>query len=121
MYDTLGKPLGVELVTPAVTSPGIDNQTRADIAAGSLEAVLPHLNFVDFYYRGYVLLDITHERLQAEWWIVDNIDSHRYAPGCLRKLSVESGTHQLKPAAETVEKLPSAPLAPAFSDDLAEI
>ena len=117
--DNTGKPLGVELVTPAVTSPGIDNQTRADIAAGSLEAVLPHLNFVDFYYRGYVLLDITHERLQAEWWIVDNIDSHRYAPGCLRKLSVESGTHQLKPAAETVEKLPSAPLAPAFSDDLA--
>lgn len=117
--DNTGKPVGVELVTPAVTSPGIESQTRADIAAGSLEAVLPHLNFVDFYYRGYVLLDITHERLQAEWWVVDNVDSHRYASSCLRALSMASGSHQLQAASALSQPRTAAPLAPAFADELA--
>lgn len=117
--DNTGKPVGVEFVTPAVTSPGIETQTSADMAAGSLEALLPHLNFVDFYYRGYVLLDITHERLQAEWWVVDNIDSHRYSSACLRALTVQSGSHRLQLAATTVPARQSAPLAPAFADDLA--
>jgi hypothetical protein len=68
--DDPGEPLGVELVTPAVTSPGITHYTQAQVASSSLSGLLPHLNCVDFYYRGYVLLDITRERLQAEWWTI---------------------------------------------------
>jgi len=117
--DNTGKPVGVELVTPAVTSPGIESQVRADVAAASLETLLPHLNFVDFFYRGYVLLDITHERLQAEWWVVDNIDSHRYASNCLRALSMKAGTHELQAATHLSLQQQASPLAPAFADELA--
>lgn len=112
------EPIGVEFVTPAVTSPGIESYTRAQVAAGSLEALLPHLNFVDFYFRGYVLLDITHDRLQAEWWVVDNIDSHRYTSELLRALNVDANSNRLKPATEKTARQPSAPLAPDFADDL---
>ncbi|MDP2506064.1 MULTISPECIES: alkaline phosphatase [unclassified Oceanobacter] len=114
-----GKPLGVEFVTPAVTSPGIESYAQAQMAAASLEALLPHLAFVNFYFRGYVLLDITHDRLQAEWWVVDNIDSHRYSSDCLRALQVPQGSNQLQPAQGITQAKAAQPLAPAFADDLA--
>lgn len=82
-------PLGFELVTPAVTSEGIGNAATATLAAASLSSVLPHLNFVDFYYRGYVVLDITEQRLQAEWWVVDTVLSPRYSSACLRALTTQ--------------------------------
>jgi len=117
--DDPGKALGVELVTPAVTSPGIENQTRADLASSSLEAMLPHLNFVDFYYRGYVLLDITHDRIQAEWWVVDNILTHRYVSDCLRALVIPAGSSEFQPATGLTEARQAAVAAPDFSRTLA--
>lgn len=116
--DEPGEALGVELVTPAVTSPGIENYTQASLAAGSLQSLLPHLNFVDFYYRGYVLLDINRERLQAEWWVVDNILSHRYVSECLRALVVPAGSAQLLPAAALTEERAAAAPAPDFAHSL---
>ena len=62
--------IGVEFVTPAVTSPGIDDYYLAFAASFALKNALPHMQMVDFFRRGYVLLDITHERIQAEWhWL----------------------------------------------------
>jgi len=106
--ESQGRALGVEFVTPAVTSPGIPVKATAQLAASSLEALLPHLNFVDFYYRGFVLLDLTHERMQAEWWVVDRVDSPRYRCDCLRALQVPSGE---------VVLLPAEPLAPEVTGD----
>ncbi|MCY0967258.1 alkaline phosphatase D family protein [Parathalassolituus penaei] len=112
-------PLGVELVTPAVTSVGIDNQTQAQLAASSLQGLLPHLHFVDFYFRGYVLLDIRRERLQAEWWVVDNVASRRYSSGCLRALILESGSTQWIEAAMPTPARTAAAAAPGWRDDFA--
>lgn len=117
--DDPGKALGVELVTPAVSSPGIENYTQASLAAGSLQPLLPHLNFVDFYYRGYVLLDITRERMQAEWWVVDNIQSHRYVSECLKALVVPAGEAALQPAGALTAARAAAAPAPDFSPSLA--
>ncbi|MAS26314.1 MAG: alkaline phosphatase [Oceanospirillaceae bacterium] len=117
--DDPGAALGVELVTPAVTSPGIENQTQASLAATSLESLLPHLNFVDFYYRGYVLLDITHERMQAEWWVVDNILSHRYVSECLRALVIPAGESTLQAASAISQPRQAALAAPDFPRSLA--
>jgi len=124
LYDdpfasTEGKPLGVEFVTPAVTSDGIANYARASVAATSVSALLPHLHFVDFYYRGYVLLDITHERMQAEWWVVDNVESHQYSSQCMRAVIVASAGEGLQPANQLSQPKASAPLAPAFDRGLA--
>ncbi|MAK90961.1 MAG: alkaline phosphatase [Oleibacter sp.] len=117
--DDPGAALGVELVTPAVTSPGIENQTQASLAATSLESLLPHLNFVDFYYRGYVLLDISHERMQAEWWVVDNILSHRYVSECLRALVIPAGESALQAATAISQPRQAAVAAPDFPRSLA--
>lgn len=117
--DQPGEALGVELVTPAVTSPGIENYTQAQLASASLQQFLPHLNFVDFYYRGYVLLDITHERIQAEWWVVDTILSRRYVSECLKALVIPAGRSELQTASGVTQPRVAAAPAPDFSRSLA--
>lgn len=117
-FSDMSEPLGIEFVTPAVTSPGLTTKPAAELAQASLESVMPHLEFVDFYHRGFVLLDITHEHIQAEWWVVDRVDSPRYRCECLNALKVVAGE---------VALLPSKPMMPqgqllsmkSFDHDLA--
>ena len=122
-FESLQQPLGFELVTPAVTSKGIGSRAAGEFAGASLMQVLPHLNFVDFYYRGYVLLDITHERLQAQWWVVDRVDSPRYETACLRTLEVTPDSPEFSEAEPVIADSSGAdaPVASlrAFSDELA--
>jgi alkaline phosphatase D len=61
----------IELVGPSVTSLALENDPGNAMAAPALlPTVNPHLRFSEFTRKGYVLLDVTNERLQAEWWYV---------------------------------------------------
>ena len=63
--------VAVELVGPAVTSLALeDNMATAQSAPALLASANPHILFSEFTRKGYVLLDITEDRLQAEWWYV---------------------------------------------------
>jgi alkaline phosphatase D len=61
--------MGSEIITSSVTSP---SGVTAERAAALLKA-RPHLKFVEGEHRGYVVVDITRERLQADWWFVPTI------------------------------------------------
>jgi alkaline phosphatase D len=63
--------LAVEFVAPGVTSPGTNSATSAILATH------PHLKFADFSRRGYVLLDIDRERVQAEWYFMATLSERR--------------------------------------------
>lgn len=65
--------VAVEFVTPAVTSPALENKTEAEQTAMYLMSSSPHMKYVDLFHRGYVLLDIDHERTQAEWYHAETI------------------------------------------------
>ena len=75
--------IGTELVTPSVTSPS--RLTPDQLAA--LKAARPHLKYVAGEQRGYVVLDVTRERLQADWWYVPTIlertDAERFGKGMI--------------------------------------
>jgi alkaline phosphatase D len=61
--------VGTEIITPAVSSPpGFDPAQGPKIVAGR-----PHLKYFASSYRGYVVLDITREQLQADWWSVPTV------------------------------------------------
>jgi alkaline phosphatase D len=65
--------LAVELLAPAISSPPLfDNPTLRE-RAPLLRALLPHLKFLEGEHRGYVLLDITRERVQADWYHVPGV------------------------------------------------
>lgn len=61
--------IGSEIVAPAVTSP-------TGLAADQIpriKATRPHLKYLTAEQRGYVLVDLTRERLQADWWYVPSV------------------------------------------------
>jgi len=61
--------VGTEIVTPSVTSPPGLNPSLQE----AVRAARPHLKFLESGHRGYVVVDITRERLQAEWWFVPTV------------------------------------------------
>mgnify|MGYP002621473267 CR=1 FL=1 len=110
--DTGAGAVAVELVTPAISSPGLPTNISIDV---------PHIKWVDTRERGYVVVDVTHERVQADWFHVEDVTStsgsaERFA----NAFTVASGARHLVPAASPVPPRPDAPeLAPPAPRDLA--
>jgi alkaline phosphatase D len=91
-YTDLSSPLGVELVTPAITSPfplpGI---------GALVQAANPHLKFVQTGLRGYMLVDVTAERVSAKWYLLDGVENPDSASEHLEAmLEVDAGTSRLR-------------------------
>lgn len=88
--------LGVEFAGTSVSSPsslgsGPDGEKQlADILAAR-----PHLHYADGRYRGYFILDLTRERLQADFYrvatILDRTTSEKFEKGFIS----ESGKNHL--------------------------
>jgi alkaline phosphatase D len=80
--------IGSEIVTSSVTSP---SGLTAERAAALLKA-RPHLKYVEGEQRGYTVVDITRERLQADWWVVPTVTERSSAES--RAKSLVSGAAQ---------------------------
>lgn len=70
--------LGVEFVTPGITSPFLfpDTPAGAAQAAGAaqqLRAISPHMKWIELFRRGYLVLDMDHERVQGEWYYLRSV------------------------------------------------
>ena len=59
-------------MSPSVTSSGLPDGTTPLLRA-AFGLIDPHIKYFDGERHGYVLLDITPERTQGEWWYVDSI------------------------------------------------
>lgn len=108
VYNPLtgGGSLGVEFVSTSITSPGLEALAQL---APAIQLLNPHMKYVDLSNKGYLLLDITPERMQGEWWYVDTIanPSHgeRYGAGYL----VEAGSRHLVAAPSATQAADHAP------------
>lgn len=84
----------VEVVAPAVSSPGAGGDAR------SLLETHPHLKFADLTRNGYVLLDLTLERAQAEWYFVSTVAERRLEEQLGAAFSTLTGANHLVVAPE---------------------
>ena len=64
--------LMVEFVTPGVTSPGLP-AASAEVIVNAAKMDNPHIKYANFSERGYVVLDITQARVQADYYHLDGI------------------------------------------------
>jgi alkaline phosphatase D len=73
-YDasTQAGAIGVEWGTSAVSSPTLSSDPRA--TERYLLESTPHLRFTEQEHRGFVLLDLTHERARGELWLIDGVE-----------------------------------------------
>lgn len=107
--------LAVELVTPAVTSPG------SGASVDELLSTHPHVKFAETTRRGYVLVDVTPERVQAEWYFVNTVDAQSPGEHLAAAFEVRAGENRLVSAPEQARpKAFAAPAAPARHDAQSE-
>ncbi len=89
--------VGVEFVTPGVTSPGILDPAQAAQTAAFVRSVSPHMKYAELNKRGYVILDIDRERLQGEFWHVATVDSASRDEALAAAFATQTGTNHLVP------------------------
>ena len=105
--------LAVEVTTPAISSPPIfaaDGQGRERAAA--LRVMLPHLKFMDGENRGYLLLDVTRERAQIDYYFVPTVQQRSSEEKHVAAFITERGASHLVDAGKPSLTQQGAPLAP---------
>ncbi len=77
-YGSNGQGSGtVEFVTPSVTSPST-NSFLGGLGSGAIQLINTHMKWVELVSRGYYILDVNHNRCQADWYFINNIESTNY-------------------------------------------
>jgi alkaline phosphatase D len=125
-YDPLLAPVAVEFVTPSITSTNFDEGFGVPPRTSSLafEQVIradnPNTKYVELDSNGWVLLDVTPERVQAEWLFVDTVLEPSQGQRLDASWQVRRGAQRLSPGgpqtAPREERPPppaAAPAAPA--------
>jgi alkaline phosphatase D len=101
--------VGVEFVVPAVTSPGL-----GDLFADAGVAIRdgnPYLAFVQLTKRGYVVLDVTPERLQGAYVLLSQVEEETAPEEIVAAvLTTLSGTSHL-----VEDELAEAPAGPELA------
>ncbi|MCA9607040.1 MAG: alkaline phosphatase D family protein [Myxococcales bacterium] len=98
--------VAVEIVAPAVTSPGLPDEASA---ARFVESN-PHLFWAELHARGFVVLDLAESRVQADWFLVGDVedeldDEETHAASFV----VTRGRSHLEPALSAAPPRPGAP------------
>jgi len=70
--NALGKPFGVELVAPSVTSPGFPDGV-AEVVSAAIPVANPHIRYNELKTHGFVLVSLSAERMIAQWRYAANI------------------------------------------------
>jgi alkaline phosphatase D len=89
--------LAVELVTPAISSPPLFSIAGIRERAPLLRLAAPHVKYLDGERRGYVLLDITPERVIADWYHVPTVTERTAMEAHSVRLVCERGSSRLTP------------------------
>ena len=100
--------LAVEFVAPGVTSPALQDPDVAELSAQALYKTQPHLRYVDLYHQGYLLLDITAARTQAEWYFTPTISRVTSQEMLGQILLTQAGSNRL-----VTSEMPSSPTSAA--------
>ena len=101
--------LGVEIVCPAVSSPTPFTPENTAERLATVTKARPHLKYMDGLSRGYVVLEITRERLQADWWLLNSVKERNDEQHFAKALVCEAGSRHLANG--------SAPMTPATGAD----
>ncbi|MEY1661374.1 alkaline phosphatase D family protein [Isoalcanivorax beigongshangi] len=107
----------VEFVVPAVSSPAAPTKGLSDLAFAFLYSANPHLKWVDLFHRGYVVLDITPEHCQADWFHLKTVQERSNEETFARSYQTATGRNRVSRVKQPSAPLPNpAPLAPRLLD-----
>jgi alkaline phosphatase D len=90
--------LAVEVITPAVTSQPFFSRAGSRERAKAFHSASPHMRYMDGDRHGYVTLDITRDRLLAEWYHVRTVTESTADESKAATFVCERGSRRLVPA-----------------------
>jgi alkaline phosphatase D len=73
------EPVAAEFVTTSLTSQNVDDKmgwaprTKSIPFEEGLVREVPHIKWCEFDSHGYVIADVTPERVRGEWWFVETV------------------------------------------------
>ncbi|HEY2980212.1 MAG TPA: alkaline phosphatase D family protein [Anaerolineales bacterium] len=73
------RPVAVEFINTSLTSQNLDDKMKWGYRTKSLEyergisEAFPHIKWCDLDSHGYNIVDVTPERVQVEYWLVDTV------------------------------------------------
>ncbi len=88
-----GKAAGVEFAGHSVTSNGLDSSFSADpktVAQGFI-AANPEMKWADTSQRGYMMIEITPQRVTGDWLFMQTVKQHTTTLAGSHRMSVERG------------------------------
>lgn len=100
--------LAVEYVCTSITSPGLEQLAPVQDV---LRLNNPHIKYVDLAKKGYMVMDVTPERVQGEWWYIDTITAPSNKQSFGTALQVVAGSNHLVAATQSTPKDNPPPLA----------
>jgi len=106
-------PVGAEFVTPSVTTDSFARtvlpvEAAAGPAAWWFRSQNRHVRMADLSHHGYVIVDLTPDRLQADWWHVDTITRRDRAEHWAGGWRLAHGRLGLERAGEPVSGSPAS-------------
>jgi alkaline phosphatase D len=90
--------LAVELVCPAISSPGLMTPEQSQTLAPALQVAVPSIKYLDGQRQGYVLLDVTPGQMRADWYHADTVQARSTGEQLAASFICESGSAHLAPA-----------------------
>jgi len=94
-FDPASPPVAVEFVTTSLTSQNVDDKmgwpprTESVAIEQAMVDALPDLRWCELDSHGYVVVDVTRERVTGEWWHVDTVLRQSTAERCAARWMVE--------------------------------
>ena len=88
-----GRPAGVEFAGHAVTSNGMEGDMGADpkLVAQGFMAANPELKWADTSQRGYMMVDVTPQRVTGEWLFLRTVKARDVTLAGTHRMRVERG------------------------------
>ena len=104
-YAATGDSVAVELIAPGISSPSIGTiaaqfvpgaDTVFDGITGTNEqAFNPWVKYRESSHCGYLLVDVTRDRVRADWWLVDDAQVAGSAVRRARTMRVQRGSRRV--------------------------
>jgi alkaline phosphatase D len=114
-------PLAVEFVTTSITSGGFEEILGSvELAKGAEPFVMspafnPHIRYVELTRRGYLILDVTPQRVQSDWHHLVTVKERSTAEEIAASWQVQDGANRLNEADAALGAGDAAPATPDFA------
>lgn len=112
------KSIAVEFATTSLTSENLDDEMGWEPRTESLEVEKklmednPHIHWTELDSHGYVVVDVSAERVQADWFFVDQIEAPDPSERLGASWQVNDGEHRVRESDAAAPPKPAAPPAP---------